>query len=406
VTRNEEDIDKWIDIANRNAEDAELDRLQGQLLGYPSCCTQAFIDRWVVEGSIDPTFEQSAYVSDLQVENRKAKVPNTDQLIDETWKVVLPASMPFEAHTLLRWVGVRLVPHLPCKFDCEHSLAMARQVYEFRNQSIHKEIIEEIYQMQQWPIEWSVMHGIAEIYTPCFRVFTRGDCAVDKYVVEKHSDFFPEDGSRGAKFPFKTKKNKVSESKSFKLSLVDSSEWEENGYMNKESMESAHALMLEVAKSIQIPRGDVLDLGCGNGIFVEKLHKVVIDQHNDQFASLPCGVELAEHRFRSAMERLSYGKMWWADIFAKNTWDTEKYSMITLMPGRLLEHTKVDEVEDLKTGIKNTTSHLLLYLTSDIMEQITLDSVVAQTGLDADWEPCSELLTNSEVSVQLFKKRG
>jgi len=406
VTRNESDVNEWIRVAERNMTAEQLDRLCGELLGYPKCCVDAFVKRWIDEQSIDPTFDQSVDIPDMEVQNRMTKMPNTDTTVEETWKIVLPKTMPFEAHTMLRWVGVRLVPHLPCKFDCEHSLQMAREVYEFRHQSIHTDIIEEIYQMQQWPVEWSVMHGIVELYTPCFRVFTRGDCTTDKYVVEKHSDVFPENGSRGARFPFKTKKNKVSESKSFKLSLVDNSEWEENGYMNKESMELAHSLMLEAANSIDLPRGDVLDLGCGNGIFVEKLYKLITQKYNDDLASLPCGVELAENRFKSAMERLYFGKVWWADIFAQNTWELEKYGIIALMPGRLLEHNIPSDVDALKAGLTKSGTHLLLYLTSDIMEQTTLDSVVAQTGLDVDWEPCSELLTNSEVSVQLFKKRG
>ncbi len=406
VTRNEADVEQWKRIAERNLTAEQLDRLTGELLGYPQCCIDSFIQRWVTEESIDPTFDQSVGVDGIEIDNRMAKLPGTDSIVEETWKISLPNTMPFEAHTMLRWVGVRLVPHLPCKFDCQHSLDMARQVYEFRNESMHKEVIEEIYQMQQWPVEWSVMHGIVELYTPCFRVFTRGDCAIDKYLVEKHSEFFPEGGSRGAKFPFKTKKNKVSESKSFKLSLVDSSEWEENGYMNKESMDLAHDLMLQVARDAQLPRGDVLDLGCGNGIFAEKLHKIIIEQHNDQLASLPCGVELIEHRFKSAIDRLYYGKVWWADMFAQNTWEAEQYSVITLMPFRLLEHRVQSDIDALKAGLTKSSTHLLLYLTSDIMDQTTLDSVVKDTGLDVEWEPCSELLTNSEVCVQLFKKRG
>ncbi len=123
-------------------------------------------------------------------------------------------------------------------------------------------------------------------------------------------------------------------------------------------------------------------------------------------ASLPCGDELAEIRFKSAMERLYFGKVWWADIFAQNTWELEKYGIVTLMPGRLLEHNVQSDVDGLKAGLVKSTDHLLLYLTSDLMEQFTLESIVTQTGLNVEWEPCSELLTNSEVSVQLFKKRG
>lgn len=410
VCKTEEDAQEWEKISSGEITGEAADRLMGKLLGYPECCINEFIQRWHHEQFIDLTFTQAAFVSDITVENRDTKLPSKDGSeptdVTETWKISLPDTMPFEAHTMLRWVGVRLVPHLPCKFDCQVSIAQAKRFYEFKDQSQYKEYIEHMYEMQQWPIEWSVMHGIVELYTPCFRVFTRGDCTIEKYVVQKHSTYFPEDGSRGARFPFKTKKNKVSESKSFKNSLIDNSVWEENGYLTQEAMESAHNLMLQAVDLIDLPNKNVLDLGCGNGIFIEKLYNKVIDKHNDRFSALPCGVELAEHRIKSAMDRLHFGKLWWADMFAVETWTEDNYGVTALMPMRLIEYRRDADVENLKQGLAKNTQFLLLYLTSDAKEQITMAQVVERTGLDAHWEPCTELLSNEEVDVQIFKLKG
>jgi hypothetical protein len=407
VCKTKDDASKWLETTDLTMNAETRDRLMGELLGYPPCCIDSFIKNWVVNNSIDPTFDQSKQTTGMEIQNRFVKSPmNPDQTIEETWHILMPSSVPFEASTMLRWTGVRLVPHLPCSWECEHSLEMARNTYEFRHQSKFKEEIEAIHEMLQWPIEWSVMHGIAEIYTPCFRMFTRGDCAIEKYVVQKHSDYFPENGSRGNRFPFKTKKNKVSESKSFKLSLVDYSEWEENGYTSKEAMESAHNLMLEAASATLIPKGNVLDLGCGNGVFVERLHKQLNALHNDDFATIPCGVEVNETRFKSAMDRIYYGTLWWGDLYKKDTWETQKYSLITFMPGRILEQSS-EQLEDIKwlvSTLPKATEYLLVYLTSDWKASHTIHGALQMCGMAENWQQVSEVLTNEEISVQLFKR--
>jgi hypothetical protein len=407
VCRTKEDQQRWLDRLDLSIDAETIDRWMGELLGYPQCCIDNFITNWVTNNSIDPTFDQSKYTTGMEIENRNVSNPeDKNETITETWHISMPPTTPFEASTMLRWVGVRLVPHLPCSWECEHSIQMAKEVYEFRHQSMYKEEIETIYEMLQWPVEWSVMHGIAEIYTPCFRVFTRGDCTIDKYVVQKQSDYFPLNGSRGNRFPFKTKKNKVSESKSFKLSLVDYSEWEENGYTSKEFMEASHDLMIEAATSILISKGSVLDLGCGNGIFVEKLHKKINTMHNDEFATMPCGLEIDETRIKSAMDRIYYGKVWWADMFAKDTWDTENYSLITFMPGRILEQSseRIEEIKWLVETLPEKTEYLLVYLTTEWKEKYSIQEVMEQCGMSSHWAPSSEVFTNELVSTQLFKK--
>jgi hypothetical protein len=407
VCRTKEDQERWLDRLDLSIDAESIDRLMGELLGYPQCCIDSFITNWVHTQSIDPTFDQSKYVKGIEVQNKVVTHPlNENETLTETCHISLPASTPFEASTMLRWVGVRLVPHLPCSWDCEHSLKMANDVYEFRHQSKFKEEIEAIHEMLQWPIEWSVMHGIAEIYTPCFRIFTRGDCTIEKYVVQKNSEYFPPNGSRGNRFPFKTKKNKISESKSFKLSLVDYSEWEENGYTSKEFMEASHDLMIEAATTTLIPKGNVLDLGCGNGVFVEKLHKKINELHNDEFATMPCGLEIDETRIKSAMDRIYYGKVWWSDMFAKDSWDTENYSLVTFMPGRILEQpsTRIEEIQWLVKTLPEKAEYLLVYLTTEWKEKNTIHKVMEECGMSADWIPASDVLTNELVTTQLFKR--
>ena len=54
-----------------------------------------------------------------------------------------------------------------------------------------------------WPIEWSALHGIAEIKTPVLKASTRTDAAPCKYTVRRQGDNYPLEGIRGLNFPYR-----------------------------------------------------------------------------------------------------------------------------------------------------------------------------------------------------------
>ena len=78
------------------AWDASEDARIGELLGFPPCCVSFFEDHWKGAGHSDV-------------------VPGMRE-VDGPW----------EANILLRWLGVRLVPHLPCSADCAATVTLAR----------------------------------------------------------------------------------------------------------------------------------------------------------------------------------------------------------------------------------------------------------------------------------------
>ena len=83
------------------------DEFLGNLLGYPKCCSQAFKERWPIAAQKhqgDPTI-LSLFASGSMPFN---------------WRVNIAA----------RYFGVELIQHFPCKFDCQHSIDLAKRYFE------------------------------------------------------------------------------------------------------------------------------------------------------------------------------------------------------------------------------------------------------------------------------------
>ena len=76
-----------------------------------------------------------------------------------------------------------------------------------------------------WPMEWSALHGIAEVRTPVFKLAMDTDASAATYVVRHHGRSYPEHGATGLVFPYRRPDRLViSESRGFQEGLVASSQ--------------------------------------------------------------------------------------------------------------------------------------------------------------------------------------
>ena len=76
------------------------------------------------------------------------------------------------------------------------------------------------------------------------------------------------------------------------------------------------------------------------------------------------------------------------------------------MPGRILEQSS-DRIEDIKwlvSTLPKTTEYLLVYLTSDWKDKYTIHEALDVCGMSENWQEVSAVLTNEQISVQLFKR--
>lgn len=157
----------------------------GQLLGYPDCCQAFFHDVWVEQGLTDTTWPMARATLSA------ADEPGT-----------LDVDGPPETNLLWRWQAVRAVPHLPCRFDCPESLALARAFLQVGRDSGYADEMAWLLEILSWPAEWSALHGIAEIKTPILKTSAQTDATPCRYAVRWRGTSFPAEGARGLTFPF------------------------------------------------------------------------------------------------------------------------------------------------------------------------------------------------------------
>jgi hypothetical protein len=156
------------------------------LLGYPRCCAAAFRARFERHPMRDPTWPMAVASSDsIRKERRTIAIHPTP-----------------EANVLLRWLHARAVPHLPCCFGCEASIALGRNLIALGARSGFEEEINWLAEVLAWPVEWSALHGMAEIRTPVCRVMADTDYSNSRYVVQYLGTAWPDDGAQGLAFPY------------------------------------------------------------------------------------------------------------------------------------------------------------------------------------------------------------
>jgi uncharacterized protein len=175
--------------AMTSGDDGEV----GRLLGHPDCCRAFFRKVWVDEGLLDPTWAVAAASISARRET------------DDAGETLTVEGSP-GANVLWRWLGVRFVPHTPCGFDCPATTALAEQVAAVARASGLEREAEWMTEILSWPVEWSALHGIAEIRTPVLKISTRTDATARRYRVRwlGREGRYPHEGGRGVRFPYVT----------------------------------------------------------------------------------------------------------------------------------------------------------------------------------------------------------
>jgi SAM-dependent methyltransferase len=116
-------------------------------------------------------------------------------------------------------------------------------------------------EMLSWPIEWSALHGIAQIVTPVFRISTRTDLTARKYTVRYHGSSLPYEGANGMMFPFIRDPY-----------WSNPNMWTSNGFNSKSAMEESHNGIL--GATLSLTPNQVFDFGCGNGALLGKIRGI------------------------------------------------------------------------------------------------------------------------------------
>lgn len=332
---------KWVDAWAGRVNNSAI----GELLGYPSCCINFFNRVWAKEQRVDTTWDMAVGTPNTVLGEHLAQVP----------------AGPAEANILLRWLGVRLVPHLPCSFDCPDTVLNAKQFAEIGRQ-IAPECVDWIYEMLEWPVEWSALHGIGEVRTPILTISTRVDATGPKYVVQREGTAYPDEGSSGLRFPYRLVTGKVTAKPSFQRSLVPVHEL--NGFGSEETMNASHDALLSVLPESP---GFMLDLGCGTGRLLERA---------EALGWSVAGVESDAARAGAAQIPIRRG-----DLLDPERW-TGQFDVIACMPGRLLENVTREKADQFRDALKTRAGAVLFYAYGDWLTKYgSLSVLVSEAGL-------------------------
>ena len=156
-----------------------------RLLGYPDCCNDFYSRIRVHERFIDTTWWMAVGTTRAEKEPRTVEVRDA-YLTNLMWQVL----------------DVRAVPHYPCSFDCSDTIALGREMLEAGRRAGYADEVAWLEEILSWPVEWSALHGIAEVKTPILKLITNTDATPVKYTVRLHGASYPEAGARGVAFPY------------------------------------------------------------------------------------------------------------------------------------------------------------------------------------------------------------
>ncbi len=318
----------------------------GELLGFPPCCRAFFRHVWVERRLTDTTWSMAA---------------NTRS---DTTGGVIEVNGPAPANILHRWLGVRAIQHLPCRFDCAPSALLGRRYLAALGEIGRRREAAWIEEMLSWPVEWSALHGIAEIRSPIVKIVTQTDATPGKQTVRWPGTAYPSEGAIGIRFPYRTRAENdraaVEPTRRPRLAALRRNAWyhTDNDFSSLRTMALAHKPIVALARQQLAGRsGAVIDLGCGNGVLVQ----AVCDRRKDL---IPHGVDAKGESIRHArlLQPRFAANFVEANIFGAGDWLASHHAaLVIMMAGRLVEVSR-ETAEALLALLSANAQRVLVYV--------------------------------------------
>jgi hypothetical protein len=346
----------------------------GAELGYPPCCCQFFHEAWVEAKLRDTTWPMGA----ASATTRSDDVASVD------------CAGPPGANILWRWMGVRAVPHLPCRLDCAETVIRAGAMMEVGRAVGFGREMDDLATILSWPVEWSALHGIAEIKSPILKMITQTDATGRRYRVRRHGSSYPAEGAAGTVFPFQPPATRlVSLSRRFQNGLASvgapaeapspEQRPRENGFSSRAAMNEAHAPLVGAACALMLGAGgSVLDLGCGDATLLHKLTMRIP-------GVLPSGVDIDGAAITAARRALPAfaDRFHVGDMFDETPVLGSRHRLVFLAVRRL------DEVEPararwLVARLAALAEHVLVYVYTEQRHRVSLPERASHWGLELE----------------------
>jgi hypothetical protein len=288
-------------------------------------------------------------------------------------------------NVLCRWLGIRAVPHLPCRFDCEATRELGQRLMTLGRKEGFGQELAWLEEALSGPIEWSALHGIAEIRTSFAKIVTRTDPTATEFTVRLKGLRRPMNLVRGTRFPYnlvatcdQPRTVPVHITNSTAQSPVQDDAWvfRDNAFVTMEAMDRLHRPIVTLARrELEGVTGNIIDLGCGNGMLLKRICAA-------RPGLIPHGIEINASVFPH-IERVwpgcgghfRQGDMFSPEVLPQDT----DFVLAILMVGRLLE-VSPERADRLKKWLTAHASRLLVYVYPDWSKK-GLKSLAERAGL-------------------------
>lgn len=150
VIAEDEDILHKMKEAELEMEGPEKHRIKGELLGFPDCCTEFFNQVWLADSQIDPMYEAACNTPSAEPidgDHAEIHIKDPNAGINPLW----------------RYVGARFITHMPCSFECEHSVEIARDRHRIMHENGAGEAADAMAEWLSTPFEWSANNALARV---------------------------------------------------------------------------------------------------------------------------------------------------------------------------------------------------------------------------------------------------
>lgn len=325
----------------------------GDLLGYPKCCTEAFVTRWS-SGSIDPTWAACEAIASTA------------------------GSVRLEAHSFhhlsnlaLRWLGIRSCFHLPCSFHCPATIETATRLGELALQLGFETEWNWIEEALSWPFTWSARNGIGEMVTPTCRFAFSSDQRVGLSTIQYSG------GVRG----LQDQKHCASDARAQPMVFRETSNspdiWSpsRNGFANAARMRLAHEWLARKIFPFVDPTCalTVVDLGCGDGTFLQLLGSRLPNANLVGIEIAPPHHEVSLNR--GLTQRIKFIRK---DIFDDSyEWTSHGNVIAIIAIQRLLEISR-SQILEFSAAVRQSRSLVFLY---SYDQSLSVEQGVCSAGL-------------------------
>jgi len=151
----------------REANLGDIDhRLIGEMLGYPDCCIDWFLEAWLKDGCIDPLFEAAANTEGSERDG------NTVTVTGHPW-----------FNRFIRYFGFHVIPYFTHNLKCPESEKFA-EIFHSLMMEHSPDAVEALDEALTMPVTWTLNNLIIEVDHPLFRGAVNGYYWPEKLTVK------------------------------------------------------------------------------------------------------------------------------------------------------------------------------------------------------------------------------